>query len=192
MSLLQFPKRESSRDGRRSECKACKSLYIRQYYQNNKDQIKNTAVKYYLQHRDIILEQSSKYGKQYYSDHKEQIQAKNRRWCENNKDRMAELNRTHHQNNKEKRYIRNNEWCKNNKGYVRYKSAKKRAQKLKATMPGYDKELKEIYKNCPQGYHVDHIIPLVHPKVSGLHVPWNLQYLTAEDNIRKSNKVEGL
>lgn len=47
--------------------------------------------------------------------------------------------------------------------------------------------IKEIYTNCPEGMHVDHIIPLQGVLVSGLHVDTNLQYLSVKDNIIKSN-----
>lgn len=50
--------------------------------------------------------------------------------------------------------------------------------------------IKEFYAKCPDGYHVDHIIPLKGDLVSGLHVESNLQYLLAIDNIKKRNKFD--
>jgi len=73
------------------------------------------------------------------------------------------------------------------------KTAKYRATKLHATPLWISEEQLEemllIYQNCPKGFHVDHIIPLQGKEVKGLHVPWNLQYLPARENQRKSNRI---
>ena len=50
------------------------------------------------------------------------------------------------------------------------------------------KELQEFYINCPEGYEVDHIMPI---SKGGLHCLSNLQYLTISENRRKSNKLIG-
>jgi hypothetical protein len=65
----------------------------------------------------------------------------------------------------------------------------RKANKLNATPPWANLNLiTEFYLNCPDGYQVDHIIPLNNSIVCGLHTVENLQYLTKEENLKKSNK----
>jgi len=70
---------------------------------------------------------------------------------------------------------------------VREVSANYRANLRNQTPTDADrKAIKEFYTNCPQGYEVDHIIPI---SKGGLHTLENLQYLTIKENRSKSNKI---
>jgi 5-methylcytosine-specific restriction endonuclease McrA len=81
-------------------------------------------------------------------------------------------------------------------------AARRRASKLKATPKWLSKSQLEAIKckyslagmftkNSGIDYVVDHIVPLRGKTVCGLHVPWNLQIITAKDNWKKGNKLEG-
>ncbi len=47
----------------------------------------------------------------------------------------------------------------------------------------------EMTKATGVRYVVDHKTPLFGQMVSGLHVPWNLEVITQDENLRKSNKL---
>ena len=71
---------------------------------------------------------------------------------------------------------------------VREVSANYRASVRNQTPPDVDRAaIKEFYNNCPKGYEVDHIIPI---SKNGLHTLSNLQYLTIQENRKKSNKLQ--
>lgn len=77
------------------------------------------------------------------------------------------------------------------KGTSVSRQAKYRASKNNACPKWVDlKQIKEFYYACPEGYQVDHIIPLKGKYVCGLHVVWNLQYLKKSDNCSKRNYHE--
>lgn len=79
---------------------------------------------------------------------------------------------------------------KKNAPYFKEYYARHRAKKRNATPPWVDIDtLRLVYNRCPEGFHVDHIVPLNGRDVCGLHVPWNLQYLPANANLLKSNKL---
>ena len=168
--LSEFRKAKSCRDGLRGECKDCSKLYGKSHYLKNKDKYLQSASKSQQNNKEYRKE----YMKNYTIENTKILQKKRRKYYLDNKEEILyKIKKNRH------KYVKNK----------RADTAKRRALKLNATFSGFDKEIREIYENCPEGYHVDHMMPLNHPRMCGLHVPWNLQYLTAEDNIAKSNKL---
>lgn len=138
---------------------------------------------------DKVLLAATKYrksekGQQSIRASRSKIKEQCKAWNTNNRSRKRELDRAYHERNQ------------GNPEYLAkrcHHEAMRRARKLQATPKWLTKEhleqIKQIYKDCPKAYHVDHIIPLKGENVSGLHVPWNLQCLPGIVNRVKYNKV---
>lgn len=164
--------------GFRSVCKECDKKRNKRYYNENQED---------------ILEQK----KQYRQENLEELREKDRIYSQNNKERKAEYSRQWRKDNPEydsqkyhknklKRQKQNKEWSQNNKDKVRALAAKKRFNKKNQTPEYANFELiRLIYKNCPEGYEVDHMIPLA---TGGLHYESNLCYLPASINSSKKAK----
>jgi len=100
--------------------------------------------------------------------------------------------------NKNAKSLANKEYAKSNLYVILANNKKTKAAKLKRT-PKWLTEtdlwmMQEAYelaqlrtKITGFSWHVDHIIPLQGKTVSGLHVPKNLQVITAVANLTKSN-----
>jgi hypothetical protein len=114
-------------------------------------------------------------------------------WCmhyQNNKERYKEKWKKWRDNNIEYDKTRNKNYAQSNPDVIRRNAAKRRANK-KTQTPSWANlaEIARIYKECPEGCHVDHIYPLKSPIMCGLHVENNLQYLPAIENMRKGNRI---
>jgi len=141
-------------------------------------------------YRKVNKEKIKDYLKVYREANREELKTKNKTYKEANKEKIYAVNKAYREANKEKIKAQKRIYKKNNRASHNARNAKRKADKIKATPLWANLEkIKEIYKNCPKGYHVDHVIPLKSKYVCGLHVENNLQYLTAKENIVKSNKI---
>jgi 5-methylcytosine-specific restriction endonuclease McrA len=171
--LTNFSKRSGTKDGLRSCCKDCDRLYAKE----NIDKIKSYRMS-------------------------EKNKEKRRLEYKLNHDSFLEYKRNYKIKNKDKIRLVDINWRSLNQEKVNANRMKYIATQLQATPPWLTKEqlkqMQEVYKKALELYkldgvkrHVDHIIPLKGKTVSGLHVPWNLQILTATENMQKSNKLIG-
>ena len=83
-------------------------------------------------------------------------------------------------------------WMKANAASINRRTAARRALCAKATPSWADKkDIENAYMEARHmQMHVDHIVPLNHPLVCGLHVWENLQLLSPIENMRKNNRFD--
>lgn len=130
------------------------------------------------------------YRKEYRKKYKERLKEQKARDYQNRKEYINKKSVEWARNNPEKRKIITKRYRQNNKHVICEIQARRRKGKNSKLSILHKKEMREFYRLRKQGYEVDHIIPLCGDTVSGLHVPWNLQYLTISENRKKSNKLE--
>lgn len=186
------------KDGKSCRCKTClytlkgprkssgltHSELSRRWQKNNPKRFQEIQLKY-KQNNNLIEKQ-----KIYRKKNPELIKAQYLR----RKNKILKTNKLYKLLNPEKYKESQKKWCKKNHKKLLAYANKRHANKLLRTPKWLTikqiKEIENIYLNCPKGYEVDHIVPLQGKNVSGLHVPWNLQYLTSFQNRSKGNRFE--
>lgn len=117
----------------------------------------------------------------------------NRAWRKANPETCKKLAKKSRATNRDTMLERTRKWRKANLKYDAFRAKLYRTRKQQQCPSWANIEaIKQIYLTCPNGYHVDHIVPLKGKLVSGLHVETNLQHLPAKENMQKRNKYEEL
>jgi len=185
-----FSKKAALKDGLQAQCKACNA----EYFQENREARVAYQVGYAKANHEAVAAKHAKW----YQENREAAAAKRVEYYQENRESVAAKKAEWYQENRESVLAKNGEYQKANPDKCRAISAKRRAAKLQRTPAWVDLEAieavyaearrLEVLDGIPR--HVDHIIPLQGTTVSGFHVASNLQILTAQENLSKSNRFE--
>ena len=116
-------------------------------------------------------------------------------WASANADKTRDAHRAFAKRNKEARAAEYREWARKNRHVRRASDAKRKAVMLRAMPPWVDEsQIKVVYQKASAlqaetgvRMHVDHIVPLQHPLVCGLHCVANLRVIPGAENEAKKN-----
>lgn len=159
--VSEFYKNKLTKDGLYRRCKSCHATSVRSWQEKN------------------------------WGRHVENCKA----WQEGNPDRQRENLRNWRATNPSQASITQKLWRAKNSVSIYARNAK-RTEALKRATPEWAdrKSIAKFYSDAERltketgvTWHVDHVIPLRSKFVSGLHVPDNLQVITATENVRKGN-----
>jgi len=121
-------------------------------------------------------------GRRYYETNKDLVKA---RAISRAPDMVREYKRSWKNRNPEYVQISANAW----KRRAREATPRWLTPMQKAAISAMYAQARAMTKLTKVKHVVDHVVPLRSEVVCGLHVPWNLQIMTHNDNCAKSNKL---
>lgn len=211
--LQYFNKDKYKSDGLTSSCKLCISARWKKYAEENVDKLKQRTEEFNTKRRQERKDNPEKVrqeARELYQNNKEKRKLLDKNYRERHAEAIKIRRKKQRETHKVNISLRYKLWrsknleaikqkVRNNAGYHAAISARRRAAKLKATPNWLNaeqlNEIKLLYlfvaarRNITGlDLEVDHIVPLQGENVCGLHVPWNLQVLTAAENASKGNR----
>lgn len=183
-SLESYHKDKNSPDGKRYTCKECASIAGKAYTKTFSEEKRQELAKRQRRYRKEDPARFKEYEKNKRERHSEKIKERNKAWRLRNKEYIKKKNK---------------EWRDNNLSHILESNARRKAKRIRATPAWLSdsqiEEMRDIYQTAKdlewlneEPLHVDHIVPIQGKDVCGLHVPWNLQILTASKNLSKGVK----
>ena len=134
---------------------------------------------------DCAKARARKYHVHYYANDAEKFINKSRAWRKSNLEKARIFAR-----------ISGSAWSKRNRPIRSANGAARYANKVKAVPLWANRkyivavyaESRRLTETTGIQHHVDHIVPLKHPLVCGLHVHYNLSAIPAIENLLKNNR----
>lgn len=157
------------------------------------------SAEYCKKWRDANPELSAEANRKWYAHNRAKKLADDKHRRESDLDKFLKRERASYERNRESALAKNAKWRESNRPAIAAHAAKRRSAKAERTPPWLSVEqheailkfyidASELSETVGTPHHVDHVVPLRGKTVSGLHVPWNMQILTATENLKKNNR----
>lgn len=187
--LTGFPRRTRNSELRHAKCKECRYSEKRLWREANKEKVSLYDQEWRKLHPD--------YKNEWVDRHRDSVREKERLRYHANPEKAQEKRRkmyAEHRDNRLAGALKRRQELPWEKPFWQ---ATYKARALNAIPVWADFDaMKAVYRTKHERQqregiclHVDHIVPLKHKLASGLHCHQNLQIITAEENVRKGNRL---